>query len=526
MTQRFGFLVALMLAVGCTTPATQVIVTVQAEPGVRADAARLHLVVLGGVGRTEAPTASRFDRLLAPGTTDPAYPFTVALSPLDGDVGRSYSVTATAETGGRGFVGQVRIIGGYVEGETQRVTITLEDVCRSVTCGVEQTCRAGACVDAHVDTVLPPADAGQRDGGGDGGSRDAGRADGGADGGADAGTPDAGPPTFTPRNLTSDVWGSATGGVSVVTGATIDTTSGAVLVDGIASRAFAVLDIPAAGDCQGILALVTHEFHVAAGATVSVTGTRGLAIISTGAIVVDGLIDVGAHGETAGPGGVVRPGGGGYGTLGGAQGCDSGSGVIPTFGDTGLTGLCGGSASDRGGGGGGGAVQLASLTSIEISATGVVRAVGGGATALSGHGGSGGGVLFQAPTVTIAGTVSVNGGGGAAGGDRGASPLGADGAVNAVAAAGGPYGSYSCGCTGSASWGNGGAGAWQGGAAHNGGGGSLYGCCSYDTACYYGGGGGGGAGRIRVEAGVRDYRTGRVLEYTGLTGAFTDGPLN
>jgi len=172
------------LFAGCAAQPTQVIVTIGAEPGVVAAGARLRLTVLGGVGRTEAPTASRFERVLVPGGADPAYPFELALAPLDGDQGRSYSVTARAETGAGGFVGQVRVIGGYVEGETLFVSLTLEDACQGVVCGAQETCKAGACVDARsgagqgVGDAGPVADAGVRDAG-DAGVRDAGPADGG-----------------------------------------------------------------------------------------------------------------------------------------------------------------------------------------------------------------------------------------------------------------------------------------------------------------------------------------------------------
>jgi len=184
------------LFAGCAAQPTQVIVTIGAEPGVVAAGARLRLTVLGGVGRTEAPTASRFEHVLVPGGADPAYPFELALAPLDGDQGRSYSVTARAETGAGGFVGQVRVIGGYVEGETLFVSLTLEDACQGVVCGAQETCKAGACVDARsgagqgVGDAGPVADAGVRDAE----VRDVGPADG--DGSADGG--EATCPAFVP----------------------------------------------------------------------------------------------------------------------------------------------------------------------------------------------------------------------------------------------------------------------------------------------------------------------------------------
>ena len=509
-------LIALLLATGCSNSATQMIVTIDAEPGVKMESARLHVVVLGGVGRTTAPTAARFDRMLRPGDADPSYPITIGLAPLDGDVGRSYSVTATAETATGTFVGQVRIIGGYVEGETLRVTITLEDACRAVTCGAEETCAAGVCVDARDSGVPRPFDAGRGDGGsslgdasGDGGVRD-----------ADA--RDAGSAAFTPRNLTADIWDRATGGVLVVASATIDTDSGAVLIDGLASRDFASVIVIAAGDCRPILALVTSELRVAAGATVSVTGSRALAIVATGPIVIDGTLDVGAHGTVAGPGGTIRAYGGGYGSAGALAGCKSG-GTIPTFGSADLLGLCGGSQQETGPtetapGGAGGALHLASLADVSIGSTGVIRAVGGGGGPNDG-GASGGGILLQAPTVTVAGTISVNGGGG------GGQSEGEDGRL-AEAGRGGPGRSTTMTC-GTFYFAAGGEGAWQGGAARPGGSPSRDGTCGTSTCMSgWGSGGGGGAGRIRIDADVRDYRAGRVLEYTGLTGVFSDGPLN
>jgi hypothetical protein len=211
-------LAAALLTTGCASKVTQVIVTIDAEPGVRTDSTRLHLVVLGGVGRTTAPTASRFDRDLTPGVGDPAYPFKLALAPLDGDVGRSYSVTATALAGsGTGtFVGQARLIGGYVEGETLNVRLLLEDACRTVACGDEQTCKAGVCVDARTGT---DADAGVVDAGlPDGGPPDDGGPpeDGGRDAGLDGSTElDGGVPGIT---LSGDfVSGAASGSAGGMT---------------------------------------------------------------------------------------------------------------------------------------------------------------------------------------------------------------------------------------------------------------------------------------------------------------------
>lgn len=215
----------LLLVVGCSNNATSVVVTVDAEPGVVADSARLHLIVLGGAGRTTAPSAARFDRVLAPGGADPAYPFVFTLAPLDGDVGRSYGVTATAETADGALVAQTRAIGSYMEGRTLTIHLLLEDVCRGVICSDEQTCRGGECVDARTgaDTDAgTPEDAGT-DLGQDMNETDLGTVDLGPDLGAtdlgttdmgpsdlgvtDLGAPDLGPPDMGPPDLGTDAGG-------------------------------------------------------------------------------------------------------------------------------------------------------------------------------------------------------------------------------------------------------------------------------------------------------------------------------
>lgn len=159
-----------LLVVGCSSQPTQVIVTVDAESGVRAAATQLHLVV-----------GDRFDQAL----TGQAYPFELALAPLNGDASRVWSVTATASASDGAFVGRARAVGGYVEGQTLFVRLLLEDSCRGVVCGADETCSGGVCVDAG-GVVVPSGDAGVGSDAGDAGvdlGRDAG----------DAGTRDAGP---------------------------------------------------------------------------------------------------------------------------------------------------------------------------------------------------------------------------------------------------------------------------------------------------------------------------------------------
>ena len=217
----WSLFVCVLLASGCGAKATQVIVILDAEPGVQLDSTQLHVVVQGGSGGTIS-TGGPLDELLTPGMgtpADPPYPFKLAIAPLGGDVSRSYSVTATALDGDT-IVAQARIIGGYVEGEVVTVRLVLEDACVGVICGEGLTCKAHVCVDARTGE---DADAGVRDAGlADGGLSDAGEADAamsdagvgdlgfdaavndlGLDAGADSGTAmdDAGPPDLGAPDL-------------------------------------------------------------------------------------------------------------------------------------------------------------------------------------------------------------------------------------------------------------------------------------------------------------------------------------
>jgi hypothetical protein len=235
------------------------------------------------------------------------------------------------------------------------------------------------------------------------------------------------------------------------------------------------------GDPVAVFAV--DALTVAAGGVLRGEGTRGLIILSRGDILVRGTIDFsagcidggantcggpgGGEGATGAPSaggcapggnGVGAPGGGaiaeetgggggGLGAAGGAGG--AGSGDTPRPGGaagqpaascpgTTLQPLVGGSGGGGGGvgdlnggagGGGGGAVQLTSLTRIEVNAgsgagtPASVRVNGAGGTAPAardqggGGGGSGGALLLEAPEVAVSsGSILVaNGGGGGSG---------------------------------------------------------------------------------------------------------------
>jgi hypothetical protein len=225
---------------------------------------------------------------------------------------------------------------------------------------------------------------------------------------------------------------------------------------------------------QVVLAFFPYSsVDIQAGATVTVTGNRGLALGSTSTMIISadltnglsgasvGTSNIGGTGGSGGEDGVNstsyncitqgvnrakggnaggNPGkgygggdahltvdgpgsGGGYGGVGRASTVASGG---PSYGDVALTNLYGGSGGSgtksnnngRGAGGGGGAIELTAVISITID-SGVTINVNGGvggdvgtSTTAGGGGGSGGGILLCAPEVTQNGTLNARGGDG------------------------------------------------------------------------------------------------------------------
>ncbi len=270
--------------------------------------------------------------------------------------------------------------------------------------------------------------------------------------------------------------------------------------------------------------------------TATITGSLPLVIIASGAVTIDGTIDVSAYGTTAGPGGsaggtassedgggrspgsggshpgTYPDGGGGGGALcgaggnGGTGGSGAGGGGGAAVTSWNLSPLQGGSGggyangrTDSNGGAGGGALQI--FSSVSVTLNGVILAGGGGGT--RGHteggvrdygagagGGSGGAVLIEAPTVTFGAGSRINttGGGGGGGASTSNGGNGQDGAaVSSGRASGGASGGSTYGAPG----GDSGADATPDGS-NGGSNGNGYG---------NGGGGGGGGGCILIRTG-------------------------
>ncbi|MEO6774747.1 MAG: hypothetical protein ABI467_17360 [Kofleriaceae bacterium] len=246
-----------------------------------------------------------------------------------------------------------------------------------------------------------------------------------------------------------------------------------------------------------IRVFIASSFSIA---DATVTGAKPVAFVSPGPIEIRGVVDASAKFDVSGPGAVATGtcagqtdasnvgGGGGNATPGGAGlYVVTSTTTYPPGGSLQhgfeLSGGCRGGGPP--GGAGGGAVQLDSLTSIEIGSNALLDVGGGGARENNGGGGSGGNVILEAPTVSVLGGIVANGGSGSACGVDGT-----DGQRTAMPALA-PI------CTHSIGAGNGGT------ATDAPGGGSGFGVGAA-------GGGGGAVGRLRVAT-----SDGTMLQGTG-----------
>lgn len=160
---------ALWLVLGVLAPScsaagvnTQVMVTVDAEPGVRSMTRTLVVRVYGGARGVAPSELALLQELPTPVTTSAGWPDVIALAPLDRDASRIYRVEASAyDVAAPGVdsvpVATVRATSGYVPGQTVWLRLLLQDACIGVACtDVSRTCRGGTCVDATIPPDMLP----------------------------------------------------------------------------------------------------------------------------------------------------------------------------------------------------------------------------------------------------------------------------------------------------------------------------------------------------------------------------------
>jgi hypothetical protein len=284
---------------------------------------------------------------------------------------------------------------------------------------------------------------------------------------------------WTASFKTSPTWNCNAAGTTTIDSAagTVTSTSctlGAIDVSNAVSQSVAGGPKVMVVRLRGLSVTNNHVIHL--------QGDKPIVFLVSGNVLVDlgGIIDAGATGTSAGPGGSVAGacgsstgqagssglnghggGGGGFGTAGGAGGSNSGAaGVVSASSNLQpLRGGCSGGAADPAGGAGGGAFEISASGTITIGTgaqSAILSAAGGGSPGTSGMlnrgsggGGSGGGILLVAPaspTFGSGGAVRVHGG--ASGGASQTTSAGKDGhSADDTRAAGGTT-SDGCGSAG------------------------------------------------------------------------------
>lgn len=170
------------LAAGCTTPRTEIVLTVSTDLAMPNEMDQVHVHIDSESGKL------RFDKTYDVGGAGlTKLPFSMGLVPGD-DSGIAFTVVVSGTHGGTAAVERSATT-SFVSGQTLELRMDLLKACRGVICGAGETCAAdGKCVEAKVvPTTLPTYG-----GGADGGVAGAGGGSGGAgavggDGGAGAG---------------------------------------------------------------------------------------------------------------------------------------------------------------------------------------------------------------------------------------------------------------------------------------------------------------------------------------------------
>jgi hypothetical protein len=322
----------------------------------------------------------------------------------------------------------------------------------------------------------------------------------GVDAAADANVPPDAAPPAVPRDVVhvpEDGWFGGDTAVVWNADVTIDTTALTLTGPGVAGGIDGIVFDTRPQEPGGPELAVMHlgDWTVSSGVTVRVVGNRPFVVVSSGDIVLEGVIDAGARGQAPGAGGAgpgqgdgaggngghddsqdSGGGGAGHATAGarGSIGCsgfcggpgEPAGGVAGTaYGDVVVTTLAGGAGGGAGGSGtsgalpgcppgvggaGGGAVQLYTVGTITIggSGGGILAGGGGGtrggqsgtscASSAGGGGGAGGVIYVQAERIELDGTLAANGGGGGSGAEPNVAGFdGSDGTLSLSPAPGG-----------------------------------------------------------------------------------------
>ncbi|MCC6876192.1 MAG: hypothetical protein IT378_17925, partial [Sandaracinaceae bacterium] len=157
MTAKLAVVFSFAVALIACSSRTQVMVTVDAEPQVRAAARTLRVEVFGGTrGASSVPSlnAQIYPYAVTPDGT--GWPRLIALAPQDGDTTRLYRVEARAyasSSENAPVIARAQVISGYVAGKVVWIRLVLQDACIGATCDpiAGETCVDGQCVAARRD---------------------------------------------------------------------------------------------------------------------------------------------------------------------------------------------------------------------------------------------------------------------------------------------------------------------------------------------------------------------------------------
>jgi hypothetical protein len=140
----------LLLCTSCAvTDLTEVVVIVEAEPGVRAQSkSSLSVKVTTVPGPDDGPSLPLHLNDHTPWHGDQ---YTIALAPENPRAGSRYRVEASVLVNEQP-IATARLISGFVVGQTRYVRMLLEEQCLGVlSCAPDTTCHQGACVGAEID---------------------------------------------------------------------------------------------------------------------------------------------------------------------------------------------------------------------------------------------------------------------------------------------------------------------------------------------------------------------------------------
>ncbi|MCA9607039.1 MAG: hypothetical protein KC619_15645 [Myxococcales bacterium] len=146
------FALALLAACGEKAPRTQVMLVIDAEPAIRAEARSLHLEVFGG---EDGMPASTYARRYVRDFEDPTFPWSLALVPFEPDPPRAWRALVETRRADGTPLTRSTLRGGYAAEHTVRLDFLVEDDCAGVLCA-DLRCEAGACVDPLVDVGTLP----------------------------------------------------------------------------------------------------------------------------------------------------------------------------------------------------------------------------------------------------------------------------------------------------------------------------------------------------------------------------------